>query len=220
MYVGVVMSQRIENFIKNNLPANSLANILNIGAGNNTEFENEFQRSDLNFICDRIDIDMVSVSHPSIRNQWKTSVEFMPMVHSGLYDVAFTNFVLEHVIDIPSSAKEIYRVMKKGGRFFATVPNPSALEFLIARVTPLWFHKLIRQEESWPTFYNYKNIKRLISLFESAGFTLIDSLYQPCYYLYFRNYPLISHLARTMDNLLISLNNKKLLGHVFLEFEK
>ena len=91
--------------------------LLNIGTGKTLTFEGRFANSGYSFISDRIDIDDCVQSHPSIGNCYKCSVEKMPMVKSAHYDLAFANYVLEHVEGVKDAAMEIYRVLKPNGIF-------------------------------------------------------------------------------------------------------
>jgi SAM-dependent methyltransferase len=44
-------------------------------------------------------------------------------VESASFNTAFSNSVLEHIPDLPPVLREVYRVLRPGGRFFATVPS-------------------------------------------------------------------------------------------------
>lgn len=85
----------------------------------------------------------------------------MHPIKSREYNAAFSNYLLEHVRDLNKAASEIYRILKNGGIYVASVPNLTAPEFILAKLTPLWFHKIVRRGEAWETHYAFKNIKAL-----------------------------------------------------------
>ncbi len=80
----------------------------------------------------------------------------MHPVKSNKYDAAFSNYVLEHVQNLNKAASEVYRVLKPGGIYVTSVPNPAAPEFLLSKLTPMWFHELIRREKAWHTHYSFR----------------------------------------------------------------
>jgi SAM-dependent methyltransferase len=94
----------------------------------------------------------------------------MDPVPTAGYDLAFANYVLEHVPDPAAAAREIHRVLRPGGVFVASFPNPRAPEFRLAAATPLWFHRRVRGEQAWETHYAYRTVENLVRLFEAAGF--------------------------------------------------
>ena len=144
--------------------------ILNIGAGRSLGIEKRLTSAGCNYICDRLDIDIHKVEHPFVDKFWNCSVESMTSVNSNRYFAVFANYVLEHVFDLHKASREIYRVLKPSGRFIASIPNPTAPEFQLAKHTPLWFHKMIRRGEAWETFYSYKNIRELNNIFILSNF--------------------------------------------------
>lgn len=143
---------------------NDISRILNIGAGRNVIIENQLASSGCTFLCDRADIDNFQISNDYIGNCYYCSVESMDPITSGEYNAAFSNYVLEHVRDLNKAASEIYRILKPGGIYVTSVPNPTAPEFLLSKWTPLWFHKIVRRGEAWETHYAFKNIKKVLAI--------------------------------------------------------
>jgi SAM-dependent methyltransferase len=201
---------------RGNLPV-----VLNVGAVENENIEWELLRRRISYVCDRIDVMGGDSSLPTVRARWICSVEDMPVAPSGEYDAVVANWVLEHVADVQRSAAEIARVLGERGRLFATVPNPRALEFLIARMTPLWFHSLIRGEPTlFPKYYAYGSIENLVNLFRRNRLRLIKVLRGPAWEVYFWRFPVLRLMARGIDWLLERLPGSNQLGHVYLVFEK
>jgi len=194
--------------------------ILNIGSGINLSIENELVGSRHFFVCDRIDIEDYEVEHPFVEKCLNCSVEEMPQMKSKGYVSAFANYVLEHIPNIRKASKEIFRVLKPGGVFVASVPNVSAPEFQIAKVTPLWFHKLIRQGDAWETHYSYESIEDLKKQFQAAGFSTVKIEYFSAVGGYLRKFPVLSILGRMYDKIIEKLGNKDLLGDVCITFRK
>ena len=109
--------------------------VLNVGAGTNVVIENALAKNGFSFTCDRIDVDDCRVEYPNVQDCYQCSFESMDVVQSYSYDVAFANYVLEHVPDLSKAASQICRVLKPSGVFIATMPNTRAPEFIVARHT-------------------------------------------------------------------------------------
>lgn len=199
---------------------NTPPRILNIGAGRSLSIENQLTDAGCDYICDRVDIDDCEVVHPCVEKCWRCSVESMSPVSSNRYIAAFANYVLEHVPNLNKASLEIYRVLKPSGIFAASIPNPSAPEYFLAKYTPLWFHKMIRRRETWKTYYAYKNIRDLINIFESAGFRTIMTEYYSIIQAYLGRFPFLNLLAKSYDKIVSVSRIKRLMGNVCVIFEK
>lgn len=194
--------------------------ILNIGADKSLSIENQLTAAGSNYICDRVDISDCEVDYFAVDKCWKCSVEEMSPVSSEYYSAAFANYVLEHVLNLSKAAKEIYRILKPGGVFIASISNPTAPEFVLARWTPLWFHKKIRSGESWETHYVYKNIEELINIFKEAGFRAIETRRYSFIEFYLARFPLLNMLGRFYDKVISILKVKRFMGNACIIFEK
>ncbi len=199
-------------------------NIINIGANTSLVIERELDKANCNFSEDRADVIDPKVEYSKLNNSYVCSVEDMSIIRDNTYDIAFANFVLEHVFDLESSAKEINRILKEKGSFVTSIPNPEAPEFIISRFTPHWFHQWVRGEgeghEAHETKYSYKNIKEFIKIFEERGFRLIEENYTPFTYGYLYRFPLLNILSKTYDYLITKLGVKRFMGNICLVFEK
>jgi SAM-dependent methyltransferase len=194
--------------------------ILHIGPAKGLVIENQLVRAGCHFTCDRLDAEDCAVSHPCVEECWSSPVERMSMVKSNAYEAALANYVLEHVTDPRAAAEEILRVLKPGGIFLATVPNVAAPEFRISRVTPLWFHRLVRGRESWQTTYLYGSIAELARVFENAGFKTLAIELDPCMESYLERFPVLSVLGKLYDRLVSLLSLKWAMGDVCMVFRK
>jgi ubiquinone/menaquinone biosynthesis C-methylase UbiE len=201
-----------------------LSTVLNIGAGRSTVIEQAIAKQVPEFICDRVDIESHHVRHPMIRDEYTASVESMAKVPSDAYDAAFANYVLEHVLNIDDAAQEIHRVLKRGGRFIASIPNPGAPEFWISRITPKSFHQAVKGKgkgkEAFETYYAYKNIRGLNRIFERAGFKTVTVKRFSFVRGYLYRFPILNTLSRIYDGILNTLHLYPLMGHVCAVYQK
>ena len=142
---------------------------------------------------------------------------------SNNYDVAFANFVLEHVQNPEKAAAEMARIMKPGGELVLSLSNPRSPEFILASLTPTSFHQLFRQEdhdEAYPVKYAYGSLGNFIKLMERAGWELKERKNLPATYSYLHRWPLINLFSRAYDGLVNIANISSLMGHSVLHFSK
>lgn len=199
-------------------------NIINIGANTSLVIEKELEAAGCNFSEDRVDILDSKVEYNKLNNSYVCSVEDMKTIGANIYDIAFANFVLEHVLDLESSAREINRILKEKASFVASIPNPQAPEFIISRFTPHWFHQWVRGEgeghEAHETKYSYKSIREFINIFEKNGFKLVKESFTPFTYGYLYRFTLLNIFSKIYDYLVLKLGVKRFMGNVCLVFEK
>ncbi len=196
------------------------ARILNVGAGQSLSIETQLTRAGCVYVSDRTDVDDCDIDHPSVGRTWRCSAEAMPDVGASDYVAVFANYVLEHVPDVGAAAREIYRILKPSGRFIVSVPNPTAPEFVVSRLTPLWLHRMVRGEEAWETHYDYQNVDGLKSLFEGAGFRTLETCYYGFTEGYLARFPVINLLARLYDRMISALGVRRFMGNVCVIFQK
>jgi len=128
--------------------------------------------------------------------------------------------VLEHVQYLMEAAKEISRVLKPGAIFVASIPNPTAPEFFLSKHTPLFFHRLIRGKKSWSTYYAFKNIKELSSIFEKVGFCTIDIAHWSFILGYLHRFFILKNMAYLYDATLNKFQLKSFMNNVCIVFKK
>lgn len=194
--------------------------ILNVGSGKSLSIERQLKQAGCNYICDRIDIEDCVVDFSTVRNCWHCSVDNMEPLDSERYHAVFANYVLEHVYNLKGAAQEIYRVLLPDGIFIATIPNTTAPEFIIARHTPLWFHKLVSRRQAWETKYSYNGISALIEIFLDAGFGIEEEKHWPFVEGYLWQYPVVNIFGRLYDRLVSAINMKHLMGQVCIVLRK
>jgi ubiquinone/menaquinone biosynthesis C-methylase UbiE len=143
----------------------------------------------------------------------------MPQVPSDAYDAVFSNYALEHVHDVAAAAREMQRVLRPGGVCAVTVSNPSAPEMLLARVTPLWLHRLVRGGEAWPVAYSFRSPEDLSGIFEEAGFRCREIHRCPVVGGYLTRFPALGPIGRWYDRLASRLGWRRLMGGACLVFD-
>jgi SAM-dependent methyltransferase len=187
--------------------------MLNIGAGRSLSVESQLASKCDGFVVDRVDVDDPTVEGEHVGECWAASVERMLDVPSETYDVAFANYVFEHVADLGAAAREVRRVLKPGAVFVATVPNPQAPEMRVSALTPLWLHNLVRGRESWPTVYAFRNPDDLAAIMEAHGFRRRSVERFSCAASYLGRFPVIGTMARFYDRVVTRLGLRFLMGN-------
>jgi SAM-dependent methyltransferase len=200
--------------------------VLNVGAGGSTVVEDEIlQRLRGGFVCDRVDVEPCAVEHPFVRHSIVESVERMTRVGSDQYTLVMSNYVFEHVPDCDAALREVARVLRPGGRFVLTVPNPTAPEFAVARRTPTWFHEALRGRpeggsRAYPTFYAYGSIDGLVRAGQAAGLWLEGLVQTSFLFGYLVRWRPLAPLARAWDGGVNRLAWRSMQGHACLTLRK
>ena len=94
------------------------------------------------------------------------------------FDLIFSDNVLEHLTEPEKVFTEVCRVLKPGGIFLAKTPNKWHYVPLIARLTPLWFHKKVvswrgrKGEDVFPTQYRANTARDISRHARTAGLKL------------------------------------------------
>lgn len=96
----------------------------------------------------------------------------------GSFDLVFADNVMEHIENPYKVLTEISRVLKPNGVFLFKTPNRFHYMPLIARITPISFHKYINRmrgresADTFPTFYRANSKSQLFDLTLQTDFTL------------------------------------------------
>jgi SAM-dependent methyltransferase len=101
--------------------------------------------------------------------------------------------VFEHFRCPQRVLEECWRVLKEGGCLVVSGPNGWSYVALLARCTPLWFHKWVRrmqraltsdEADAFPTFYRFSSPRTIRRLARNAGFDVLSLqtfVGEPCY---------------------------------------
>jgi SAM-dependent methyltransferase len=195
------------------------AKLINLGAAKSTVVEDDVVQSNSNFICDRVDVDDCRVSKGFVGNCYISPLENMKEIQADTYDIAFANFVFEHVQDVKKASQEIARICKKGAYLVLSLSNPKALEFRLAKITPTKFHQLFRKKdhpEAYDVEYAYKNINEISEIFSKNGWELEGERFFPATYSYLHRFPVINLFSLVYDKLISFFKVNSLLGHTVL----
>ncbi|HKU16470.1 MAG TPA: class I SAM-dependent methyltransferase [Steroidobacteraceae bacterium] len=149
--------------------------VLDVGAGAGIVAHMNF-RHRVRCVCG-VDLDPRVVDNPYLDVAAIGSAAALPFA-DATFDVVFCDNVLEHLPDPLRVFREIHRVLKPGGVFLAKTPNKWHYMPLIARMTPLWFHRLVNRargrhsEDTFPTHYRANSRLALATLARGSGLQL------------------------------------------------
>ncbi len=124
------------------------------------------------------DVDPVITQNAHLDQAFVTLPTELTGVPDNSIDLAICCSVLEHVDEPELLLREIRRVLKPGGRFFAKTPNRHHYMPLIASLTPTWFHKRYNrwrgrdEEDTFPTRYRLNSRAAVTKHARMAGFEI------------------------------------------------
>lgn len=136
-----------------------------------------------------IDRDPRVASNPLLDFGFRADMTELPFRNES-FDVVFSIYVLEHVEHPNALVSEISRVLRPGGLCLALTPNLFHYVTMMARLTPMKFHRWFNEkrgrasEDTFPTFYRLNSRGALTRCFREAGFSTatVDSIeVQPNY---------------------------------------
>jgi ubiquinone/menaquinone biosynthesis C-methylase UbiE len=113
--------------------------ILDVGCGDGTFARILFNGVNVDAGIDRDEEEIERAKATRCYDDLRVSeVERLPF-ESETFATVYSNCVLEHIPDIETALCEIHRVLKPGGVFYITVPNPRCVTYLLWRKV---FHRL------------------------------------------------------------------------------
>ncbi len=120
----------------------------------------------------------------------------MNSIESGSVDLVFCRSVMEHITEPEGAYKEVFRILKPGGRFIFLTANFYDYASIIAHITPNRFHSSIvkavegrEEEDTFPTAYTCNTKTKITKLSNDVGFNISEFKYMgqyPCYFLFNR----------------------------------
>jgi ubiquinone/menaquinone biosynthesis C-methylase UbiE len=125
-----------------------------------------------------VDISEEVLANPNLDEAYQCCVTKMPF-RDNSFDLAYADYLLEHLAEPVKAAREMYRVLKPGGVFIIRTPNLWHYVTLISRITPHWLHTLLRvklqgkhEEDTFKTYYSCNTRHQIKQVFEKAGFAV------------------------------------------------
>ncbi len=168
--------------------------LLNLGAGPATKKSIRIFKGEVASVIGA-DIDPVVLSNEELDEGYLIKDGVLPF-SDNYFDLAYSDFVLEHIEDPKQFLQEVYRVLKPGGSFFFRAPNKYHYVAIIARSTPHWFHDLVANRvrglsedshEPWPTFYRLNSQGLIQRYANQVGFEHIELRFveaEPSYFMF------------------------------------
>lgn len=157
-----------------NQQTNTETRILDIGCGHGDFLKPVYDKTPHTY---GVDPDQEALDKNTlIKNKVVGVVENLPF-ESNFFDLVVSEFVLEH-LDNPNKAfREIYRVLKPGGKVVFLTPNVWNYNVWIIRMIPNGLHDFFtrklydRQEgDTYPVRYKINSVKKIAKTLEPIGF--------------------------------------------------
>ena len=151
--------------------------VLDVGAGAGIVKQMNF-RGVARRVCG-IDLDERVLQNPYLDEAAVGTADALPH-SSASFDLVFADNVLEHLPTPQRTFAEISRVLKPNGIFLGKTPNKWHYMPLIARCTPLRFHKFYNRLrgrasiDTFPTTYLANSRRALKKLAQNAGLEVIE----------------------------------------------
>lgn len=189
---------------------NSQQRVLNLGAGPASNNPLRISRGEVARLVGA-DIDPIVLGNQDLDEAHVVDGARLPFEENS-FDIAYSDYVLEHVEFPEPFLKEVYRVLKPGGSFFFRTPNRYHYVSLIAQHTPHRIHELLANRvrglpsdthEPYPTFHRLNTSKDILRLANQVGFSGVDLRHVECEpsYLMFSTIPfLIGMLYERITN--------------------
>ena len=147
--------------------------VLDLGAGSGRVRQMNFRGLATRIVG--VDPDPRVHSNPHLDQAIAGSGTGIPFPDSA-FDMVISDNVLEHLDHPEAVIKEVFRVLKPGGWFFAKTPNKYHYMPVIARLTPTSFHRFVNglrgrpPADTYPTLYRANTKSDVERFAESAGF--------------------------------------------------
>jgi SAM-dependent methyltransferase len=163
-----------------------------------------------------IDIDREALSkNHQVKYPVCASCYSLPL-KSHTVDIVVCRWLFEHLARPGTAIQEISRVLKKGGYLFITTPNLLNYAMLISKLTPTFFHNIIRaaggSHKNTPTFYRANSKKKMIQLASQNNFEIKHMETTPYSFMYYNFNKILfftmKRLSELMSNVTTQLHLK------------
>jgi SAM-dependent methyltransferase len=168
--------------------------VLNLGAGPATKSPKRLIKGSVASVTG-VDIDPVVLTNEELDEAYVTDGVVLPFTDHS-FDLAYADYVLEHVEHPVPFLSEVKRVLKPGAAFFFRTPNIWHYVALISASTPHWVHRLIANpvrgmprdaHEPYLTRYRLNSKKAIVESSAAAGFSTSELRFfegQPSYLMF------------------------------------
>ncbi len=156
--------------------------VLNIGAGPTSGNNTKSLRGEVQKVVGA-DIDPVVLDNKDMDGSFLIENNTLPF-SSNTFDMAWADYVLEHIEKPEVFLNEVYRVLKPGASFFFRTPNKYHYVSLLGQMTPHVFHKFVANKvvgnlscathKPYPTYYRLNSKRDIAKYSKSAGFQEIE----------------------------------------------
>jgi ubiquinone/menaquinone biosynthesis C-methylase UbiE len=155
--------------------------VLNVGAGPVSNNKIRSLKGEVRKVVGA-DIDDDVLDNDDLDESYIITNDKLPF-ENNTFDLAWADFVLEHVEKPEVFLKEIFRVLKLGASFFFRTPNNYHYVSVIAHITTHRFHKLIANKvrklpeqayEPYPTYHRLNSKKDILKYAKLVGFRKIE----------------------------------------------
>ena len=155
--------------------------ILNVGAGSTSFRKIRSLKGEVQKVVGA-DIDNEVLNNEDLNEAFIIENDTLPF-GDNTFDLAWADFVFEHIEKPEIFLKEVYRVLKPGSSFFFRTPNKYHYVSIFALMTPYQIHKLIanrirclpdKAHEPYPTYHRLNSRKEIIDQAKSAGFRKVE----------------------------------------------
>ena len=153
---------------------NQQTKILDVGCGHGDFLKPVYDRAPSTY---GLDPDKAALDKNTfIKNKFVGSVEKMPF-ENDFFDLVVCAWVFEHLPEPLTAVKEIFRVLKPGGKLIFLTPNVWNYNVWIIRLVPERFHdfftkKLYHRQEhdTYPKKYKINSVKKILTTLSFIGF--------------------------------------------------
>lgn len=164
---------RLNQMIECRLTPHSV--VLEVGAGSGAGYVFGFRGRVARYVG--LDVSPKILQNPHLDQTFCSDAAQMPFSDEE-FDLAFSSYVFEHLVDPHAVIQETYRVLKSGGHFLVLTPNKWHYVPLIARLLPGRLHDpvlrrytVMKPQEVCPKVYALNTAATLKHAFEKVGFT-------------------------------------------------
>lgn len=173
--------------------------VADIGAGRgyaHVEQSHLFRTKMMNFRgrCAKViglDVDDAVLSNPSLDEAHVITAGTLPL-NDQVIDLAFADWVLEHIEHPSQFQAEVFRVLKPGGWFCARTPNKNGYISIASRLLPDALHSTVlkraqpnrKSQDVFPTFYRMNTVTQIRSAFPADRWNLVTYTHdaEPAYF--------------------------------------